>query len=242
MMVNKSVENYIEQNPKKIVESVNKMFAQDQERMVKEMNEKNEKYIQENYETIVKNTPIIGNKEAKFTIIKFMDYNCGYCKVAHGIVNEVLKEYEGKVNLAVKELPILGPVSNDAAKLALAVYLMDAKAFEVLHEKLMAERKLDKEVLARLTKDLKVDQKELAAKINSKEVQDLIEANRKIASGLNLNGTPAFIVGKKFIGGLVSKEEFKKMIDEFFAGDSKVENTEEVEQKKEGSEAVQEAQ
>ena len=63
--------------------------------------------------------PVLGNKNAKFTVAEFLDYNCHYCKQAHTGVDELVKKRQD-VRFVILMRPILGPTSEVLARFALA--------------------------------------------------------------------------------------------------------------------------
>ncbi|MGN6463700.1 MAG: thioredoxin domain-containing protein, partial [Pseudolabrys sp.] len=61
----------------------------------------------------------IGNPQGNVTFVEFFDYNCGYCKRAMGDMMELMKD--PNLPVVLKEFPVLGPGSVEAAKVAVAV-------------------------------------------------------------------------------------------------------------------------
>ena len=47
------------------------------------------------------------------------------------------------------------------------------------------------------------------------EIQEILKKNREIAKLLNLNGTPAFIIGDIIYPGALQKSDLKQMIKSF---------------------------
>lgn len=52
------------------------------------------------------NAPIQGEKNAKITIIEFSDFQCPYCERVFPTVQQLMKDYNGKVQLAYKQFPL----------------------------------------------------------------------------------------------------------------------------------------
>ncbi len=65
--------------------------------------------------------PSIGPDDAPIVIVEFMDYKCGYCRIASQWVSEARQAYGDQVRFVFKEYPILGEESRAAARAALAV-------------------------------------------------------------------------------------------------------------------------
>ncbi|NNE97644.1 MAG: DsbA family protein [Pyrinomonadaceae bacterium] len=68
----------------------------------------------ENEAFIRDDSPTLGPKDAKVTIVEFLDPECESCAKFHPIVKKALKDYEGKVRLVVRYMP-LHPNSLSAA-------------------------------------------------------------------------------------------------------------------------------
>jgi protein-disulfide isomerase len=65
------------------------------------------------------NASIMGNPDGAITLVEFLDYNCGFCKRAHGDVMRLIAE-QNDVRVLVKDFPVLGPGSLEAAQVAVA--------------------------------------------------------------------------------------------------------------------------
>ena len=64
-------------------------------------------------------SPVGGNPEGDVTIVELFDYRCPYCRTVAPRLNQLLKE-DQEIRFVYKEWPILGPISEVAAKAALA--------------------------------------------------------------------------------------------------------------------------
>ena len=65
-----------------------------------------------------------GNPDGKFTLVEFLDYQCGYCRARSPDLSELVTS-DGDIRLIVKEMPILGPGSELAARAAIATLITD---------------------------------------------------------------------------------------------------------------------
>jgi protein-disulfide isomerase len=58
-------------------------------------------------ETLIKfHSPTKGAKEAPVTIVEFLDPECEACRAMHPILKQLLQEYEGKVRLVIRYMPL----------------------------------------------------------------------------------------------------------------------------------------
>ena len=98
----------------------------------------------------------------------------------------------------LKEFPVLGPGSVEAAKVAVAVRMQDktGKKYLDFHQKLLGGRgQADKARALAVAKEVGIDMARLDKDMNSDEVKTTIEENLKLAETLGLNGTPSYVIG-----------------------------------------------
>ena len=69
----------------------------------------------------------VGNPQGDVTLVEFFDYNCGYCKRAMTDMLELMKT-DPKLKVVLKEFPVLGAGSVQAAQVAVAVRMQDKTA------------------------------------------------------------------------------------------------------------------
>lgn len=53
-------------------------------------------------------SPVQGSADAKVTIVEFLDPECEACRAMHPIVKQLLSEYDGKVKLVIRYMPLHG--------------------------------------------------------------------------------------------------------------------------------------
>jgi protein-disulfide isomerase len=156
--------------------------------------------------------PSLGNPQGDLTIVEFIDYQCPYCKKIVPELSQLAKE-DGNIRLVLKDWPIFGDVSVDAAKLVLAskyqnkyaeahVALMSAtaKLTEANIHDLLAAAGVD---VAVATADLQTHQKSIEALLARNVVQ---------AEAFEFEGTPGFIVGTFRVPGVVEMKVFKQIV------------------------------
>lgn len=164
-------------------------------------------------ETLAKDTsPIAGNPKGDITIVEFFDYNCGYCKKA---VEDVMKLLETDKNLKVvfKDMPILSPASQEAARWALAAD-KQGKYYEY-HVALMKDQnQKNKAEFESLAKKLGLDVEKMSKDADSKEVREAIEKNLNMARDLGIRGTPGFIIGDTMAPGYLGYDAMKAAVDQ----------------------------
>ena len=157
--------------------------------------------------------PGIFQKQADITIYEFFDYNCGYCKSVVKTIMNILSE-DKKINVVFVEFPILSQQSYIAAKAALASKKQDL--YNNFHLSLMKIKgRVDEEKVFSTAKKIGLDINKLKIDMNNPEIEQLLMKNREIAKLLNLNGTPAFIIGDITYPGALDLNKLKNIIKQF---------------------------
>ena len=157
----------------------------------------------------------IGNHQGDVTLVEFFDYNCGYCKRALSDMLNLMKE-DPKLRVVLKEFPVLGPGSVEAAQVAVAVRMQDktGKKYLEFHQKLLSGRgQVDKAKALATAKDIGLDMARLDKDLKSDEVTKTIEESMKLAEALGLNGTPSYVVGSDVVIGAVGVDALKEKVN-----------------------------
>ena len=157
----------------------------------------------------------IGNTKGDVTLVEFFDYNCGYCKRALTDLTTIMKD-DPKLRVVLKEFPVLGPGSVEAAQVAVAVRMQDktGKKYLEFHQKLLGGRQAaDKARALAVAKDVGMDMTQLQKDMQSAEVKATLEENFKLAEALGLNGTPSYVIGDQVVVGAVGLPTLKKDIN-----------------------------
>jgi protein-disulfide isomerase len=121
----------------------------------------------------------------------------------------------------LKEFPVLGPGSVEAAQVAVAVRMQDptGKKYLDFHQKLLSGRgQADKARALAAAKEAGLDVARLEKDMASPEVRATIEENFKLAESMGMNGTPSYVIGKQVIIGAVGADALKEKINQARCG------------------------
>jgi protein-disulfide isomerase len=154
-----------------------------------------------------------GNPKGDITVVEFVDYRCGYCRKAHDEVSQLV-ETDGNIRLVMKEFPILGEDSLTSARFAIAVRrLAGDDAYKRAHDALIALKgPVDAAALGQLAGDIGLDMPKVAAEMESPAVADIIRANHELASLLDINGTPTFVIRETMVRGYVPLDGMRQIV------------------------------
>jgi protein-disulfide isomerase len=157
----------------------------------------------------------LGNPQGDVTVVEFFDYNCSYCKRAMNDMLDLLKS-DAKLKFVLKEFPVLGEGSIQAAQVAAAVRMQDksGKKYLEFHQKLLSGRgQVDRARALAAAKDVGLDMARLEKDMASDEVRATLEESFKLAEALGLNGTPSYVVGSDVVVGAVGFEKLKEKVN-----------------------------
>jgi protein-disulfide isomerase len=142
--------------------------------------------------------PILGNPQGDVSVVAFFDYNCPDCRRTGPALTELTAK-DPKVRVVLKELPVLGPDSEAASRIALAAKKQGKYA--ELHERLLTERgRAGKENALRIAAELGLDPAALERDMNDPAITDIILGNMRLARDLGVRGVPFYIVGDRVLG------------------------------------------
>jgi protein-disulfide isomerase len=206
------VRNYLIAHPEVLEEAMNELSK----RQAAAESEKHEAGVSKNADTIF-NSPrgvVVGNKDGDVTFVEFFDYNCGYCKRAMTDMLDLMKS-DPKLKVVLKEFPVLGQGSVEAAQVAVAVRMQDpsGKKYLDFHQKLLSARgAADKARALAVAKEVGLDVAKLEKDMASSETRATIEENFRLAEAMGMNGTPSYVIGKQVVIGAVGVDTLKEKI------------------------------
>jgi protein-disulfide isomerase len=210
----KMIAKWIDENPKAILDSVQKFVEAEQSKAQEQQTQVADSYIRDNMSTIADETNTgVANPNGKKIIVEFYDYNCGYCKMAARAIKEII-DADKDVKVIFREYPILSEMSLTAAQYSIAVAIAEPKKFEVFHENLFSGSAQSLQgIKDALNKSgISVDKIEKTLKSKKDDIEKRINSNREIASSLRLGGTPAFIVNGRLVPGYIDAEQMKSLL------------------------------
>ena len=206
------ISNYLKKNPEIIIEAIE--IFRNREKHAKKLQQREK--IRRSRELLLfdKTSPVSGNPNGDITIVEFFDYRCGYCKKVFSFIPSLLKD-DKNLRFVFKELPILSPESELAARAALVVWKYQKKKYFQFHKALMETRSpLSEQNILRIARRIKLDVSQIRKEMRSDKINNILLKNQELARKLGIQGTPAFIIGDKLIPGAVDLLYIKKLISE----------------------------
>ena len=195
------VHDYILEHPEIIPEAINRL----QTRAISNLLDANRKDIETPYAGAW-----AGAKDGDVILVEFFDYNCPYCKVMHGELQQLLAQ-DKKLKIVYRDYPVLGETSMEAAMASLSAarqgrypafqkYLLSVKG-QVTAEHIVAA-----------VRAAGMNELQTAQDMRSSALRAELQKNRELGSALGLTGTPSYVVGNSILSGAKSHEELRKAI------------------------------
>lgn len=158
-------------------------------------------------------SPSSGPADAPVTIVEFSDYQCSACRKAHPAMLAAA-ERAGDVRIVYRDLPVFGPISEQAARVALAA--RNQGLYPQVHDAMMRERRqLTEPVLRGIVEsaggDWSLIERDLAA---DSEIEAQLALNQADALRLGVSGTPTYLIGPYRIVGALSEDRFLKAFEQ----------------------------
>ncbi len=154
---------------------------------------------------------VLGNPEGDVTLVEMFDYNCGYCRSSVPDMATLLAE-DPNLKIILKEFPILSQESEDAARVGVLVAQADVD-YWAFHEQLFTGRgKVTVDAALQAAQSLGLNPADLRTQMGTPAVTEILARNHQLAQGLNISGTPTFIIGDEIIPGAIGLEQLRTRI------------------------------
>ncbi|NMJ42637.1 DsbA family protein [Roseomonas sp. JC162] len=154
--------------------------------------------------------PIRGNPRGDVTIVEFFDVRCPYCKRLHGEMAEVLRR-DRNLRIIMKDLPILGPQSVVGARALLAAQRQGK--YPEFYDALMRLRgEPTDEAIRAEAQRIGLDANRLFRDMQDAAIQQRLDTNIALARRLQIEGTPALVIGDTLIPGALPASQIERLV------------------------------
>ena len=157
---------------------------------------------------------IQGPIAAPIRIVEFGDFGCGACRRWHrsGIKRQLMVTFGNQVNFTYRHFPV---VSEHGVEAAIAAQCAGEQgAFWIYHDFLYEQAQgLTKPELARYAMELGLDIQTFETCLQSEEMSDYVERDKRSALREGVRGTPAFFVNGQPVYN-PNFEELKALIED----------------------------
>ena len=146
-------------------------------------------------------SPLMGNPDAKITIVEWGDYQCTFCyKFSQSSQNAIIEEYvnTGKANFVFRDFPLNGPDSVLAAEASYCAN--DQGRYWEYHDEIYknwAGEKtgwVNRESLEQFAKTTNLDVSQFNKCLDDKKYQQKVLDNEKFGTNMGIRATPSFLI------------------------------------------------
>ena len=160
--------------------------------------------------------PVRGPATAPVTIVAFSDFECPYCERGHQTIQQVEREYAGKVRIAYKAYPL--DFHSHAMIAALAARsAQDQGKFWQFHDLLFSQRGLDMPQLDAYAREAGLDMDRLHADLEALKWGASVQRDMRQARRLGVTGTPSYFVNGRYLSGAKPIEVMREVVDKEIA-------------------------
>jgi protein-disulfide isomerase len=150
-----------------------------------------------------------GNPNGDVTMVVFTDYACTFCRQSAPDLARLLKEDKG-LKIIYRELPIISPLSEGAARQALAAAKQGKYA--AYHDRIMAASSLSEAQMKSAVAASGADVAKIAEMAKSGTVTQELNTNLQLARDLGITATPVSIIGDTVIEGAEGYAKLKAAV------------------------------
>jgi protein-disulfide isomerase len=161
--------------------------------------------------------PVKGPDDAPVTIVTFSDFQCPFCSRVEPTLDQVMKDYPGKVRITWRNNPLpFHQNAMPAAEAAMAAFAQGGSAkFWAMHDKMFANQQaLTRPDLEKTAGDIGLDLGKFKQALDQHTAQAKIKADTELGSKMGAGGTPAFFINGRFLSGAQPLPAFKAIIDD----------------------------
>ena len=162
--------------------------------------------------------PIKGAEDASVTVVEYSDFQCPFCKRGKDMIPEILKQYDGKVKIAYKQLPLRNHNwAKPAAIASICAYQQGNDKFWEFHDMVFDNQKeikleTSEEIFKGYAKDLGLDPKKFDACLVDEKVAARVDSEVEEAISIGVQSTPTFVVNGMIVQG-ANPDGLKSAID-----------------------------
>ena len=154
-----------------------------------------------NKENLMQGSTILGNPDAKITIVEFGDYQCTFCYKFH---DETMKKIDQayikaeNVNFVYRDFPLNGPQSILASEASYCAQKQNKfwEYHDTLYNNWGGENTgwITKNVLLGFANDIKLDLDSFSQCLENSEFKQKVLDNEQFAREIGIDATPSFLI------------------------------------------------
>lgn len=154
-----------------------------------------------------------GPANAPVNIVVFGDMQCQFCAKVLATIDQLQEEYPNKLRLVMKQFPLEGhEFAQIAAEATLAANAQGK--YWPYHDLLMASQDaLSRATIDSVAQQVGIDMTRFTRELNNHTYAAAIAADKAVATTLNVQGTPSFVINGHLFVGARPISDFRTLID-----------------------------
>ena len=154
----------------------------------------------------------LGNANAAITLVEFGDFECPHCGRAHPLIQQLLKELEGKIHFVFRNFPLQESHPHAYISALAAEAAGKQGKFWGMHDLIFeSQSNLSAGVLYSLAEDLELNMEQFNKDWKGKEAEVKVESDFESGVRSGVNGTPGFFLDGKPL--LTYDETYESLFD-----------------------------
>lgn len=170
------------------------------------------KALQVNWEELAATKARVGALDGEsLLMVKFSDYQCRYCKMAHSEIETLVKAPEAAVGIRHFPVVAIHPYATKAAIASICGEFQDR--FSEMHAELFRVDDWQQEpdwVALGIAAGLEVEH--FRACLRSERAQQRLEDDLALAAELGVTGTPTFVTRGRLHAGYLNEDDLRQLI------------------------------
>lgn len=142
--------------------------------------------------------PSLGSSTAPVTIIEFTDYQCPSCAATQPVIEKLVREYDGRVRLVVRDFPLEQHADAFKAAEAAEAAREQGKYWEYVALLMRNQSKLGVAMLKEYANQAALDRRKFDAALDSGKFSEKVQRDIRDGTRLGVNATPTvFVNGRR---------------------------------------------
>ncbi len=157
--------------------------------------------------------PSVGPANAPITLIEFSDFHCPFCKAAAPTIDQLMKNYPGKIRRIWRHFPLPMHPGADKTHTASECAFEQGKFWE-FHDKIFQfQGQFNEAVYEQLAGEIGLDKSKFQACISSDKSKAAVQQDVAKATEMGITGAPSFLFNGRKMVGAEPYENFSRMVE-----------------------------
>jgi protein-disulfide isomerase len=156
--------------------------------------------------------PSLGSQSAPVTIVEFTDYQCPTCAATQPVIERIVREYNGKVRLVVRDFPLEQHANAFKAAEAAEAAREQGKYWEYVALLWRNQSNLGAAALKEYATQVALDRRKFDLALDSGKFSEKVQRDIRDGLKLGISGTPTFFVNGRRVSE-VTYEALKAAIE-----------------------------